>query len=154
MLSPTPEQPQLLEWGILSSEEWDMPLHPNASLVQDALRAVARGESETLKRLCTDDVQWHATGRTPWSGNHQGFEAVVDYLGRLGEAADVFHADLADLLVSEERVATVMQISARRGDRRLEVQFVILYRIAEGKIAEVWSAPLDPHATDAFWAEP
>jgi len=29
---------------------------------------------------------------------------------------------------------------------------VVLYRIAGGKIAEAWSAPLDPHATDAFWA--
>ena len=76
---------------------------------------------------------------------------MLDYLGRVGEAADVYEADLTDLLVSEERAATVMQVSARRGDRRLEVQFVILYRIAGGKIAEVWSTPLDPHATDVFW---
>ena len=129
-----------------------MPQHPNASLIRDALRAVARGEAETLKRLCADGIQWHATGRTPWTGDHEGIDAVLDYLGRMGEAADVLDVDLMDLLVSEERAATVMQVSARRGDRRLEVQFVILYRIAEGKIAEVWSAPLDPHATDAFWS--
>jgi len=130
-----------------------MSQHPNAALIRDALRAVARAEVETLKQLCADGIQWHATGRTPWGGDHQGIEAVLDYLGRVGEAADVFHADLTDLLVSDERAATVMQISARRGERRLEVQFLILYRIAEGKIAEMWSAPLDPHATDAFWAD-
>ena len=129
-----------------------MSQHSNETLIRDALRAVARGDGETLKRLCVDGIQWHATGRTPWGGDHKGIDAVLDYLGRVGEAADVYEADLADLLVSEERVATVMQISARRGDRRLEVQFVILYRIAGGKIAEVWSAPLDPQATDAFWA--
>ena len=130
-----------------------MSQRPNASLIRDALRAVARGEAETLKQLCADGIQWHAMGRTPWAGDHEGFDAVLDYLGRVGEAADVYEADLTDLLVSEERAATVMQISARRGDRRLEVQFVILYRIAEGKIAEVWSTPLDPHATDVFWAD-
>jgi ketosteroid isomerase-like protein len=129
-----------------------MPQHPNAALIRDVLRAVARGEAETLKRLCTDGIQWHATGRTPWAGNHEGIDAVLDYLGRMGEAADVLHADLADLLVSEERAATVMEVSARRGDRRLEVLYLILYRIAEGRVAEVWSAPLDRHATDAFWA--
>ena len=128
-----------------------MPQHPNAALIRSVLRAVARGESETLKHLCADGIQWHATGRTPWGGDHEGIDAVLDYLGRVGEAADVFEADLTDLLVSEERAATVMQISARRGDRRLEVQFVILYRIAGGKVAEAWSAPLDPRATDAFW---
>jgi ketosteroid isomerase-like protein len=129
-----------------------MSQHPNASLIRDALRAVARGESETLKQLCADGIQWHATGRTPWAGDHEGIDAVLDYLGRMGEAADVFDVDLTDLLVSEERAVTVMQVSARRGDRRLAVQFVILYWIAEGKIAEVCSAPLDPHATDVFWA--
>ncbi len=129
-----------------------MSQHPNAALIRGVLRAVARGESETLKQLCADGIQWHATGRTPWGGDHEGIDAVLDHLGRVGEAADVFEADLADLLVSEERAATVMQISASRGDRRLEVQFVILYRIAGGKIAEAWSAPLDPRATDAFWA--
>ena len=124
----------------------------NATLIRDALRAVARGDADALTQLCTDDVLWHAIGRTPWAGNHEGIAAVLDYLGRVGEAADVFHADLADLLVSEERAATVLQISARRGDRSLEVQFLILYRIAADKIAEVWSTPLDPDANDAFWA--
>ena len=129
-----------------------MSQHPNATLIRAAWRAVARGEADTLKELCVDGVQWHAMGRTPWAGDHQGISAVFDYLGRVGEAADVYQADLTDLLVSAERAATVMQVSASRGDRRLEVQFVILYRIAGGKIAEAWSAPLDPHATDAFWA--
>ena len=129
-----------------------MSQHPNATLIRDAWRAVARGETETLKRLCVDGVQWHASGRTPWAGDHEGLDAVLDYLGRVGEAADVFDAELTDLLVSEEHAATVMQVSARRGDRRLEVEFVILYRITAGKIAEVWTAPLDPRATDAFWA--
>ena len=129
-----------------------MSEHPNAILIRDVLRAVAHGEIERLKRLCADGIVWHGTGRTPWAGDHEGIDAVLDHLGRVGEAADVFDADLGDLLVSEERAATVMQVSARRGDRRLEVQFMILYRIAGGKVAEVWSAPLDPHATDAFWA--
>ena len=129
-----------------------MSQHPNATLIRDVLRAVARGESEALKRLCADGILWHGTGRTPWAGDHEGIDAVLDHLGRVGEAADVFDADLTDLLVSEERAATVMHVSARRGNRRLEVQFMILYRIAGGKVAEVWSAPLDPHATDAFWA--
>ena len=129
-----------------------MSQHPNATLIRDAWRAVARGETETLKQLCADGIQWHAIGRTPWAGDHVGIDAMLDWLGRLGEAADVYDADLTDLLVSEGRAATVLQVSGQRGDRRLEVQFLILYLIAEGEIAEVWSTPLDPHATDAFWA--
>jgi ketosteroid isomerase-like protein len=130
-----------------------MSRHPNATLIRKALRAVAHAETEALKQLCSDEIHWHAAGHTPWAGDHQGFEAVLDYLGRVGEAADVFEADLTDLLVSEERAATVMQVSARRGDRRLDVPFLILYQIAEGKIAKVWSTPLDLHAADVFWAD-
>jgi ketosteroid isomerase-like protein len=138
---------------IFSSEGWRMPQHPNATLIRNVLRAVARSETETLKQLCADGIRWHATGPTVWAGEHEGVDAVLDFLGRMGEAADVFNADLADLLVSEERVATIMRVSARRGDRHLEVQYLILYRIEEGRIAEIWSAPLDPDATDAFWAD-
>jgi ketosteroid isomerase-like protein len=129
-----------------------MSQHPNARLIRDVLRAVARGERGTLMQLCAEGIEWHAMGRTPWAGDHQGIDAVLDYLGQMGEAADVFDADLEDLLVSEERAATVMHVSARRGDRGLEVPFVILYRIVEGKVAEMWSWPLDPPALDAFWA--
>ncbi len=129
-----------------------MSRHPNATLIRDAWRAVARGDTETLNQLCVEEIQWHATGRTPWIGDHQGLDAVLDHLGRVGESSDVFDAHLMDLLVSEGRAATVMHVSARRGDRRLEVEFVILYRITEGKISEVWTAPLDRRATDAFWA--
>jgi len=77
-----------------------MSQRPNATLIRDALRAVARGEAETLKQLCADGIQWHAMGRTPWAGDHEGIDAVLDYLGRVGEAADVYEADLTDLLVS------------------------------------------------------
>jgi ketosteroid isomerase-like protein len=138
---------------VVSSEESIMPQHPNATLIKNVLRAVARSESETLKQLCADGIRWHATGPSVWAGEHEGVEAVLDFLGRLGEATDVFNADLTDLLVSEERVATIMGVSARRGERQLEVDYLILYRIAEGKIAELWSAPLDAEATDAFWAD-
>jgi ketosteroid isomerase-like protein len=138
---------------IFSSEESRMPQHPNATLIKNVLRAVARSETETLKQLCADGIRWHATGPTVWAGEHEGVEEVLDFLGRLGEAADVFNADLADLLVSEERAATIMRVSGRRGDRHLDVGYLILYRIEEGRIAEIWSAPLDPDATDAFWAD-
>ena len=66
--------------------------------------------------------------------DHEGIDAVLDYLGRLGETAVVFETNLTDLPVSEERAATVIRISVCRGDRRLDVQFVFLYRIAREKL--------------------
>ena len=64
-LRPTSEAGHCKMGPIVSSEESSMPRHPNASLIRDALRAVARGEAETLKQLCADGIQWHAMGRTP-----------------------------------------------------------------------------------------
>ena len=76
-----------------------MPEHPNAALIRDVLRAVARGESDRLKQFCADGIQWHATGRTPWAGDHEGIDAVLDYLGRMGEAADVLDVALTRAVV-------------------------------------------------------
>ena len=112
---------------------------------------------------CSDILGISAGERVPNGGGNGGNPgntqradvlSVLRDLG-LGELIDEGRLlelwNKTDLLVSEERAATVTHVSARRGDRRLEVEFVVLYRITGGRIAEVWTAPLDPRATDAFW---
>jgi len=62
-----------------------------------------------------------------------------------------FDARLDDLLVSDERFVFVFHISARRGERSLEVDYLLMARVEDDLVAEVWTAPLDPTALTAFW---
>jgi len=102
--------------------------------------------------VCAPDLVWHASGRGRWSGARHGLNEVFDYLGALGEAADEFSSRIEDVLVSERRAAVLFHVSGRRGERRLETDFVLLFEIEDGLIRGIRSISGDQLAVDEFWA--
>jgi ketosteroid isomerase-like protein len=126
--------------------------HPHAKLARTAWQAAADGDVDTLARVCAPDLVWHASGRGPRAGVYRGQEAVFGYLASIGEAAERFDSELEDLLVGEDKVAVLFRIRGRRGARELDTGFVLIFRIADGRIAEVWAVPRDPYAIDEFWS--
>ena len=55
------------------------------------------------------------------------------------------------MLVNENLVAVLFHVIGRRRDRILDTDFILLFRIDAGQIAEVWAVPRDQHAVDEFW---
>jgi ketosteroid isomerase-like protein len=126
--------------------------HPYAKLARIAWRAAADGDVETLSKVFSEDLAWHASGRGPRAGVYRGQTAVFDYLASIGEAADRFDSELEDVLVGDAKVAVLFRIRGRRGTRRLDTHFVLLFRIESDRIAEVWAIPRDQYAIDEFWS--
>lgn len=126
--------------------------HPHAKLARGAWEAAARGDRETLARLCSPELVWHASGRGPRSGAYRGIDAVLDYLAAIGEAAERFDSTFEDVLVGDELVAVLFEVTGRRRERRLATGFILLFRVEDGRIAEVWAVPRDQHAVDEFWS--
>lgn len=129
-----------------------MSEHPNARLARTAWQAAAAGDTETLRRVCAPDLVWHASGRGPRSGSHRGLDQVFAYLAAIGDSADRFDSRLDHILVGGDRVAILFQVTGRRGDRPLDTGFILIFRIAEGRIAEIWAVPRDQYAVDEFWS--
>ncbi len=125
--------------------------HPNAILLKQAWQAVADGDGETLRALFADDVQWHVTSGSPWHGTHVGTDAILEYLAQVGDAGETYETSLEELLVGDRFSAMVCHVHAKRGNRVLENGQVLLARIEEGRVAEVWTLTLDPDASHAFW---
>ena len=126
--------------------------HPHAKLARTAWEAAAHGDSETLARCCSEDMIWHASGRGLRSGQYRGLAETLDYLSAIGGAAEDFQSSFEDVLVGEDLVAVLFRVSGRRRDRVLDTEFILLFRVASGLIAEVWAIPRDQHAVDEFWA--
>lgn len=127
--------------------------HPNAQLARRAWDAIARGDAEALRAALAPDLIWHATAPgTPWAGVHQGMEAAIDMLARVGEATDAFDADLVDVLASDERVLILFRVRIAIGTHRVDLDYLLLARIAGEQFAEVWTAALEPRVIEAFWA--
>jgi hypothetical protein len=141
------------EPGSAASEATAAPSdHPNATLARTAWEAAAVGDRETLRRVCHEDLVWHASGRGPRSGVYRGLEAVFGYLAAIGEAAERFDSRLDRILVGGDLVAVLFHVVGKRRGRSLDTDFVLLFRVAEGLIAEVWAVPRDRYAVDAFWS--
>jgi len=127
--------------------------HPNAALARHTWEAISRGDAESLRELLSPEIVWHATALgTPWSGARRGYDAIVDFLARVGEMTDTFDAKWIDVLTSDERVLVIFHVSLGIGARRTEVDYLLLGRVEFGRLAEVWTAPLDPTAIESFWA--
>jgi len=122
-----------------------------AGIAIDAWEAAARGDRETLERLCAEDMVWYASGRGQWSGAKQGLDAVLEYLAAIGEASDEFWSDLQDVLVSDRRAAVLFRVTGERAGKRLETDFILLFEIEDGLIRQISSIPRDQLAVDEFW---
>ena len=126
--------------------------HPNALLLRQCWQAVAEGDSETLRALFAEDIKWHVTSNNPWRGTHVGTDAILEYLAQVGDAGETYDTSLEELLVGDRFSAMVCHVHAKRGDRVLENGQVLLARIDDGRVAEVWTLSLDPDAILSFWA--
>ena len=127
--------------------------HPIRVLAEEAWEAVSRSDIDTLRQLWHPDLVWHARGPTPWAGDHQGVDAILDFLAGIGELTEIFDASLEDLLVSDERVLLLFHVRMARGIHREEFDYQLLGRVIDERVVEIWTAPLDPAALAAFWRE-
>jgi ketosteroid isomerase-like protein len=126
--------------------------HPHAKLARIAWEAVAHSDTETLVRICREDLVWHAAGLGPRAGDYRGLEAVLDYLATLGEDTDRFDLRFEDVLVGEGRVAVLFHLSGQRGPKRIDSDYFLLFRIEQEHLAEIWAVPFDQLGIDEFWA--
>ena len=126
--------------------------HPHAELARMAWEAVSKGDVDALSKVASPDLVWHASGRGTRSGAYRGRDAVIEYLAAIGDAADQFDSSLEDVLVSDDLVAVLFHVLGQRHGRSLSTGFILIFRVADGRIAEVWAVPRDQHAVDEFWA--
>lgn len=129
-----------------------IPDHPHALLAKLAWEAVSEGDVDTVAEVFSEDLVWHASGRGPRSGTYRGREIALGYLASIGDAADRFDSTLEHIMVGEDVVAVLFRVSGERKGRELDTGFILIFRITESRIAEVWAVPRDQYAVDEFWA--
>ena len=116
--------------------------------------AFARKQGFALRGLFATDAVWTVPGDGVMAGVYRGREAIFRFLARLPrETGGTYTSRLVDVLASEERAAALYRASGERRGRRLDLDQVLLFRLADGIVTEVLALPSDPSAFDAFWAQ-
>lgn len=121
-----------------------------AQAVRDAYAGFARGDLEPLQRMLTDDCTWYAYGDNPLSGQHRGWDQIVQLLGKVIELTDgTFSAEVDDVVVADDRraVAFVTSSSTRKGHTLVNRQTVVYY-LRDGAVEAIHFLNEDPAASD------
>ena len=123
----------------------------NAELVRRMYECFNRGDMDTIRNeIFAPDLQWNLPGRNMVAGNFSGVDEVLSFFGKL--VSMNVQVDLNDVLSNDEYA---VDLHVGRGEfrgRDLNARTVTVYRIRDGKIAEVQVHPSDQYQLDDFFA--
>lgn len=115
--------------------------------------AVADGDAQALERMLAPNVVWHSMGQSQISGEYRGPAEVMTYLATVGELTDEFVTELDEIFVAENSAVVAHHATAMRGERRLEMNYLIRLEIHDGRVTQAVSVPVDQRENDDFWGE-
>lgn len=126
--------------------------HPNIELMRKVYAAFAVGDVQTAGSYWTEDAVHHYPGRNPLSGEHKGLAESIAFANKIWELTDgKLFMEAWEIGASEHHAFALLNTRYECKGKVLEMPFVNVARIEDGKIAEFWTYPNDVYATDEFW---
>ena len=135
--------------------------------------AMAAGDMEALSATFHPDAVWHQPGANRLSGDHVGSDAIIAHLGRFMQLSEgTFALETDSATESGALVSATVRFRAQRQGRDdldqhvldqhvfdqhvldqhvLDQHGVDVFRVADGRIVEVWLMSEDQEAEDRFW---
>lgn len=127
--------------------------HPNAVLMRKVDEALLAGDFAGFLAFHTEDVVMHVPGTSTLSGDHVGRDGIAMLFQRelsmLDGPPEVVPLD--DLGSDDHAAALVIQRMQREG-RSYEGLQVVVARVRDGQLSEVWLRPEDQAVFDDFFA--
>jgi hypothetical protein len=123
------------------------------AVIRPYLDAAGAGDWETAFGLYADDIVLRVPGRSRFAGEHRGRAAAIEYIetARALAHAGGVTLELIDLLESHDRVALLLRETFRLEDRDLVIRRANVYRVRDGRIAEIWIFEGDQYEVDALF---
>lgn len=130
-----------------------MPEHPNVALMRNVYDAFTTGDLARAGSYWTADCVHHYPGRSQLAGSHKGLDEATAFASRMFElTGGNIRMEVRDIGASDDRAFAVVQTSYARDGRSLDMSFVNIAKVRDGKIAEFWTFPEDQYAVDEFWS--
>ena len=112
-------------------------LSPNAQLVSDIFKEVAKGNGATFWEACHDDIVWRTIGEGSWSGEFVGKQTIIDEIFRPLNRVLVERATIPTRIVDGGEVI-VVQARGRnvtRDGQRYDNDYAFVIHFRDGRIA-------------------
>ena len=127
--------------------------HPNIELMQRYSDTLTRGQAADILPFYTDDLKLHIPGRSAHAGTFEGKDAVLAYYTRIFQDTEGRFENLGvrDIMASDTHAASLVHWRVHRDGRSLDIDRVVVYRIDDGRIAEIWVRDWDQYAYDELF---
>jgi len=126
--------------------------HPHVQLMEKVYASFGAGDVETAGTYWTEDAIHHYPGRNPLSGDHQGLDESIAFANKIFELTEGnLRMETLEIGASDNYAFATLATHYERKGRVLDMPFINVARIKDGKIAEFWTYPEDVYATDDFW---
>jgi ketosteroid isomerase-like protein len=137
----------------MRNEKKQMTIESSLRLLNDYHDAWERGDRDAGLAFYADDMIVHMGGSSPLGGDYRGRESFVrDWVERVAAYTDTW--DVADqdvLLVGDDGILVLVRVIWSKGDRRVEVDRLAFYKLADGQIVESWFSDMNQAEVGAFF---
>jgi uncharacterized protein len=129
----------------------------NAADQTEAIRSVIERYADAWQRsdpaalaLYHPQFTVHWFGHNPLSGSHVGADQVRRALGELTRRTNRRLVRIVATLAGPERGAIIARESFGTGEARVEMDRVLVFTVAEGRLHECWVYDSDPELLDRY----
>jgi uncharacterized protein len=126
--------------------------HPNVQLMKNVYDAFTVGDLERAGSYWTEDCVHHYPGRSQLAGSHKGIEEATAFATRMFElTGGNIRMEILDIGASDDRAFAVVRTFYGRDGKSLDMHFINVAQVRDGKISEFRTFPEDQYAVDEFW---
>lgn len=133
-----------------------MDPHSLTAPLDRLLAAFNAGDLEGVRAVLAEDAVAYITagdGREVRVDRADGYVAAVEAMDLSSSAYSVTLTQ-PPVIVADDQALAMVEVNARRGDRRLQNFAAYLLRVHEGRITELRMVDAKPAESDAFWSQP
>ena len=129
--------------------------HPNIELLRRYSATLTAARAAEILPFFTEDCVLHIPGRSPHAGSYRGQDAVLAYYTRIFQdtAGKFENLGIDDILASDDHAASLVRWRVERNGRSIEIDRVVIYRIEDGRIAEIWVRDWDQYGYDELFED-
>ena len=121
----------------------------NVAVVKEFFKYYKEGDIVGLRSILDSKVEWTVPGHHPLAGTKKGIEEVIAYYKQLQKAN--FKAEILILEANDDYVIDCHRGWGQYGGHKLDMNWVLFYRLKNGKIVSLQNFPGNQHAADDFF---
>jgi hypothetical protein len=130
-----------------------MAEHPNIEVFKRTYAAFTAGDFDALAELFDENAVWHNPGRNLVSGDFVGRDnAFAAFAKEFELSGGTYRPTIHDIVANDEHILALMHATAEREGKRLDMNYVLIFHVKDGKITEGWDLWVDQAAVDEFWS--